>query len=286
MLDFIDELLGREGVVSGGPPSPSAIDTLATRFGVVFPAELLKLWSAGGKFFLQTLNADMLGPTEILQLVAIEDWGSVLLKRGFVPVLDDQQSNYLAVVVRPPLAPRVIHMPHDDGPRLLYRNINGLAKALLEALESGALADSFFYETQGDYPPDAPRPQEDQDAARALMATDGKQEQWNYAAQLLDASNLPEWARLLETDHFVRRDVVARMRQMQAPAIRELLQRDQQSFEAFARAVAEAARSAGLQVESSSVTLEGGAQDFFMRLRPTVSTVLAARDDAYTETRS
>jgi hypothetical protein len=80
------------------------------------------------------------------------------------------------------------------------------------------------------------------------MATDGKHEEWNYAAQLLDAANLTEWARLLETDHFVRRDVVARMRQMQAPAIRELLLRDQLAFNDFARAAAEAARGAGLDV--------------------------------------
>jgi hypothetical protein len=65
---------------------------------------------------------------------------------------------------------------------------------------------------------------------------------------LLDASNLPEWAKLLETDHFVRRDVRARMQKMSSPAIRELLRKDEAAFEAFATLAADVARRAGLEV--------------------------------------
>jgi hypothetical protein len=223
------------------------IDALATRFGASFPDSLLKIWRAGN-LALEALDAHIPGPSEILQLIEDGAWAGQLLTRGFVPVLDDHQSNYLAAIVQPPLAYRVAHLPHDDGSRLLYRDLNAFAKALLDVLDAGESADLFFHETEGDYPPDAPRPESDQDAARTLMATDGTQEEWNYAAQLLDASNLPEWARLLETDHFVRRDVVARLRQMQSPAIQELLKRDQLSFDAFAHQAAEAARKAGLKV--------------------------------------
>lgn len=94
------------------------------------------------------------------------------------------------------------------------------------ALNAGEFAASFFSMTQGDYPPDGLRSHDDQDAARTLLLTDGTREEWNYAIQLLDAANLVEWAKLLETDHFVRRDAVARMQQMQDPAIQELLERD------------------------------------------------------------
>ena len=247
MPDFLDQLLDRDDVVRGEPSSPSVTDVLATRFGARFPDSLLRIWRTGSLAF-ETLDAHIPGPSEILQLIEDGTWAGQLLTRGFVPVLDDHQSNYLVAIVHPLLAYRVAHLPHDDGSRLLYRDLNAFAKGLLDALDAGEFADMFFHETQGDYPADAPRPVSDQDAARALMATDGSQEEWNYAAQLFDASNLPEWAKLLETDHFVRRDVVARLRQMQSPAIQELLKRDQLSFVAFVADAAEAARKAGLKV--------------------------------------
>ena len=45
-------------------------------------------------------------------------------------------------------------------------------------------ADMYLHHAQGDYAPDAPRPEEDQDVARELMRTPGEREEWNYAAQL------------------------------------------------------------------------------------------------------
>ncbi len=68
-------------------------------------------------------------------------WGGQLLTRGFVPVLDDHQSNYLAVIVHAPLAYRVVYLPHDDGSRLLYRDLHGFAKALLEKKVSGCAGE-------------------------------------------------------------------------------------------------------------------------------------------------
>lgn len=126
--------------------------------------------------------------------------------------------------------------------------MHGFAKGLLVALEAGTTADLFFRKAQGDYGSEGPRTKDDQDAARLLMATDGKHEEWNYAVQLLEESNLDEWARLLETDHFVRRDALARLRQMQSLQIRQLLQRDRRAFAAFAKAAGDAARRAGLNV--------------------------------------
>ena len=82
-------------------------------------------------------------------------------------------------------------------------------QALIVALNGDELACLFFHDTQGDYPPDAPRSQADQRAAPGADGHGWDAREWNYAAQLLDASNLAEWGTLLETDHFVRRDVVA-----------------------------------------------------------------------------
>jgi len=247
MTGFVDQLLQHPDVVHGDPASQSTIDALAVKYGATFPEPLLKIWSAGD-LTLETLDAHILGADEILRLVEKEHWPRGLTARGFVPLLNDHQANYLAVLVREPLAFRVAHVPHDDGSRLVYRDLEGCAKALLEALAAGESADMFFHDTDGDYTADAPRTPADQLAARLLLTTEGEHEEWNYATQLLDESNLEGWAQLLETDHFVRRDVVARMRKLHSPVIRELLARDQRAFDEFARRVAAAARNDGLKV--------------------------------------
>ena len=247
MTDFVDQLLKHPDVVRGDPASPSTIDALAAKYGATFPESLLRIWGAGD-LTLETLDAHVPGASEVLQLLDKGSWPEELRARGFVPLLNDHQGNYLAIIVRPPLAYRVAHVPHDDGSRLIYRDLDGVAKALLEALDSIDSADMYFYDTDGDYPPETPRPVADQETARGLLATDGAGEEWNYAAQLLDESNLDEWATLLETEHFVRRDVVRRMRHMKSPAIQELLSRDRRAFADFASEVAMNARESGLKV--------------------------------------
>ena len=248
MPDPVDQLLASHGVAVVEPAPPTYIDDLARRFGAAMPASLVELWGATDGVNLDSLDAHILGPTEVILMIDERVWPPELVDQGFLPVLDDHQSNYLAVLVRGSLAFRVAYLPHDDGGRLIYRDIASFLRALIEALSGDELACFVFHDTQGDYPPDAPRDQADQSAARALMATDGTRGEWNYAVQLLDASNLAEWSALLETDHFVRRDVVARMEKMTDPAILALLRRDRVTFEEFATKTAEAAREAGFEV--------------------------------------
>jgi len=248
MGDVIDKLLARDDTGTTDAAARSEIDAVSRYFDAAVPELLVKLWRASDGVTLERLDAHLLGPSEVRYLVADGAWNEDLVERGFLPVLDDHQSNYLVVIVRDPLAVRVAHVPHDDGSRLLYRDFESCVADLLRAMDSEASADLYLHDAQGDYAPDAPRPEEDQNAARELMRTAGEREEWNYAAQLLDASNLPEWAKLLETDHFVRRDVRARMRKMSSPAIRQLLRKDKAAFEAFATLAADAARRTGLKV--------------------------------------
>jgi hypothetical protein len=248
MVHSVDGLLSRGDVANGEPAPRASIDDLARRFEAVLPVSLIALWGATDGLSLESLDAHILGPTEVIRMIDKESWPPGLVDQGFLPLLDDHQSNYVTVCVREPLAFRVVHLPHDDESRLLYRDVDSFIHALIEALDRCEPACLFFHDADGDYLPDAPRNQVDQRAAQSLMATDGKRDEWNYAAQLLDASNLAEWATLLETDHFVRRDVVARMEKMREPAIRDLLRRDRVAFKEFAIRVAEAAREAGLEV--------------------------------------
>jgi hypothetical protein len=248
MGDVIDEILARDDVGTNDPASRSDVDAVLRYFDAPLPELLVKLWRASDGVTLELLDVHLLGPSEVRQLLADGTWNEELVERGFLPVLDDHQSNYLVVVVRDPLAFRVAYVPHDDGSRLLYRDFESCAADLLRAMDREDSADLYLHNARGDYAPDAPRPEEDQHVARELMRTPGEREEWNYAAQLLDASNLAEWAKLLETDHFVRRDVRARMQKISSPAVREMLRKDEAAFEAFVTLAADAARRATLEV--------------------------------------
>ena len=248
MGDRIDELLARDDVKTEPPATHSDIRSVARQFNGPLPETLVTLWRLSDGVTMPAMRARLLSTSEALEIVACEAWSSEFLDRGFVPFLHDKQSNYLAAIVHDPLAFRIAHVPHDDASRLLFSDLASCIGNLIGMMEAGDTADSHLYKTTGDYPPDAPRREDDQKAARRLMATDGDHDEWNYAAQLLDASNLEEWARLLETDHFVRRDVRDRMKKMSSPAIRELLRNDQRAFDGFCKLVAESARSAGLEV--------------------------------------
>lgn len=257
-MDPIAELLAREDVVPQGPPSETAIAELIARFGHTPPEPLLRLWRAADGFSIEKLYAHIPGPTELLRTFfspeSCREWGDWLVGNGFIPVLDDHQSNPTAVCLFPPLASRVLHLPHDGFQRILYRDLPRFAEVLLEMLDSDdedMTPDLFLFETPGDFAPDAPRSNEDRRAGRALLEREGEMPggafgPWNWAVQLLDAPDLDAWAMLLETNHFVRRDAKERMQGMRDPGVRALLKRDQMEFEKYVREIATAAREAGI----------------------------------------
>lgn len=249
MDDAVDQLLSRGDIETAGPASRSKIDAVARQFDGLLPSLLPKLWRASDGVILCDLEAHIPGPSEALDLIAGDAWEQHWLERGFVPVLDDRQGSYLAAIVSDPCAFRIAHVPHDDKSRLIYRDFESCLYSLIQAMDSGVTdACMFLHESKGDYPPDTPRSEEDQDVARALMAGGNEDQAWNYAAQLLDASNLDEWAKLLETDHVVRGDVRARMQQMTSPAIHDLFEKDQKAFDEFAELTAIAVKKAGHNV--------------------------------------
>ena len=240
----LKSLLGADGVVRGSPAEPEVITEVAALFKSGLPQDLLDVWGVSNGLALDPIDADLLSCAQVLQFTTEGP-------RGMLPLFHDRQSNYLALAMNAPRAPRLLHVPHDDSPRLLFSGIESCVEALLRCLESGESLDIFLHEAEGDYAPDVRRSERDQQAARALLATDGQNDEWNFATQLLDETNLVEFARLLETDHFVRRDVRARMDAMQSPAIRELRAADRQAFAQFTEDLATSAQAAGLSVEKS-----------------------------------
>lgn len=266
MADVIDELLAHPDVRRAAPASPELIEEVEEWYKVPLPPALVKLWSASDGLTLDTIYGDFVGPSEVLKFANLPV-GGWMFERGFVPVLYDRQSDYLGLLIREPLAYRVVYLAHDDGiPVLRYRDPESYVRALLEAVQRGRSADELMAGSLGDYAPEASRPVEDQIAARELLATDGLHEEWYYAVQLFDETNFDAWEKLLEIpDPFVRVRVCARMSKMQSMEIQDLLAQDAQALDQFVRLVTDAARKAGLPVaQRDGSALQIGERWFYL----------------------
>jgi hypothetical protein len=239
-------------------PAPEAtIAAVAGHYGSALPEALLQLWLRSDGLGLGSFEGTVLGASAVLAL--LEKGDSAALELGYLPVLDDEQSNWVALHVTPPVAPRLSYVPHDDGPKLLYRDLASLFSDLPEAFATGQTADEYFAETaQGDYGPDAARTAADQADAELLLQ--GGERELIQAVALLDPSQTEAWARLLETDHFVRREARARLRRLTHPPLVELLARDEAAFAEFKEFATRAAQNAGLTVEriDGEALLAGG----------------------------
>ena len=234
------------------PTDPADVARLCGIMANPIPPSLAATWVATDGATFDRVRAELIGPSHLL------DWHgrwaetlAELLGRGWVPVVYDGESNYLAVVARGPFAGWVAHVPHDDGPRLMYRDLNSCFDDVCRVVRGRAEAKllvAYLYDSPGDYPPVGPRTAADRAAARSAIALPDDGHSWNFAAQLLDTGDLAEWRVLLETDHFVRRDVLVRMRQL-APAstaLGDLLQADAIAFGRFAEQMATTLRAAGV----------------------------------------
>src|SRR5690242_14516947 len=111
MGNSIDELLKRNYVkIRQGAPQ-SDIDAVAEHYESPIPKSITDFWLASGGTDLARANAELLGPSEVLWILDNFDPGfnRALLACGFLPLLDDHESNYLVVALREPLAQRVVY---------------------------------------------------------------------------------------------------------------------------------------------------------------------------------
>ena len=246
--DWLEPLRQHAFVSWRAPASEDDIELVARRFGAALPEALLQLWRVSDGVGLGQFEGELLGPSALSKMPEGE-WLTLLKARGLLPLLHDGQSNHLVLHVTRPLGERITYLPHDDGPRLMYRDLPSLLRDLPRAFATGETADEYFAgRVQGDYAPDAPRSAADRADAELLWRCDTEVE-LVQAVALLDASQIEAWAHLLETQHFVRREARARLQCLQQSSIVELLARDAAAFAEFAQLAQRAAEHAGLTVQ-------------------------------------
>src|SRR5690348_11371156 len=136
-------LLGAEGVITGSPAAPEVIAEVAKLFKGELPPDLVDVWGASNGLALDPIDADLLSCEQVVEFSGEGPAGNL-------PLFHDRQSNYVALAMDAPRAPRLLHVPHDDAPRLLFSGIESCVDALLALIESGESLDIFLSETDGD----------------------------------------------------------------------------------------------------------------------------------------
>jgi SMI1 / KNR4 family (SUKH-1) len=253
MNKVVQEFLSHSELGFTEPASNTDIDEVEKCFGITVPNSLRQLWQASGKTVVDYFFV-MMHPQEILDEKRLAEF-------GHLPIVSDNNSNYLLLQTHSPLAPRIIHFEHDGDTKIIYKSFDSFLKNLTKMLDAEDFSfDEFdlhqFVEVlENDYPTVGKRSKKDQEDSLELLKTDGKNFEWNFAIQLLNEEDIEPWQFLLETNHFVRRDAVERLSKSESPAMKELFKKDQETFNAYFQSVIDAARAAGLQVGKRQGTM-------------------------------
>lgn len=248
-MSLAQDLLHHPNATRTTPASPESLEALATEAGAPLPAQLLDIWRTTDGLRFPTIDAHIPTVAEVRALIATDTWGRAFFQWvGLIPIFDNHCSNYLTFAVKGPLAGRVVYTPHDDSPRLMFHDLDACLRAIVKWASARRTADYILHDELGDYAPTTPRSDADRHAGRAILDTTPESELWNFAISLLGEDDIDAWVRLLETNHWIRRDALARLHKLKTPAVAALLHEDQERYREFTNRFIAAAREAGLDV--------------------------------------
>lgn len=245
---LFDQIVGNATVETQSPCEPTDLVKLQEQLSATIPSALVDFWQKSNGATFKHHDACILGTGEVFELLNLDGFGEWLLDAGFLPIVDDRESNYLCIALKAPLSPRIVYVLHDGSPKLLYQDIDALFEGCIELLASKDFAARYFHNADGDYKPDANRISNDIEAAKALMQSE---DDWaiSIAIQLLDSTCTVEWHELLNGDRFARQDALNRLRSLSSDAAKRILDRDAEDFEAFANSVCDALKLAAVPFE-------------------------------------
>src|SRR5262249_29880677 len=143
--------LAFEGVRANAGASESSLAAVAEAFGAPLPDAMVRLWSAADGLVIEAAEVQIMSTSAVMKLLPprplVADWCGL----GWLPFIDDNTFDYICHPLEAPLWPRMIEVPHGDGPRLIYRDLDSALAALLACARSGRRYDLYRHEVAGDY---------------------------------------------------------------------------------------------------------------------------------------
>jgi hypothetical protein len=238
-------------IVAGFEPIPGAtvkeLAELESQTGLALPASLRELLCATNGLEIDAGGLKLMSVDESLRMWdGMREFGVPPIW-GYLPIVDACDSNPFCVCCKGPLTGRVVHVFHDDAPRLEFSSVETLLAAIFQLVRQEDW-DIDRLPPEYDAMPIRRSPS-DESAGRELLRLaeilDDDVERCqalSFAACLLPPDREMEIIRLLKDDDmWVREDAAERLGAMKSlralPALRELARGNQQDATAAQRAM-------------------------------------------------
>ena len=268
---LLENLFALKAIKTNRPATDDEIQAVEKLFERPVPAEMRELWKRSSKIDLPDAQASIYSPVEIYDWLTNPKYCSKfqggVLRYKLLPLLNDHESNFVAAAIGEPLSPRILWVPHDDGPDFIYRSMLPFFASLIDMItrneeyvqsqktmededdEERIYCATIYYinrvaNLQHDYHPNAPRTIEDSRDAKLLLERNNDVDD-NLAIQLLGPDDILEWKRTIEKNSHLRYRVLTRLRSINHPTIQELLAEDSRQFQAFSKDLLDEVKKAG-----------------------------------------
>lgn len=252
MLKF-DALLKQLGVSPSHPASDAEIEAFETQAGLKLTPELKQLYKTTNGLVLKKNRLEILPLAQVLVIIqALSEGYTAAPRLGYFPLTETFDSDFICVCSNDLLRGYVVHVPHDDVPSLMFRELNNFFGAILETVQKSDW-DWIMNDLPTDFENDM-RTEIDTTVARNLLAVGLKNdaedsaEVLSFALVLSSENQLYELIPLLKfPDGTVRRDAAKRIGQMEIPEAKAALESDKKDFHGFIVRSADLLRNGGLR---------------------------------------
>ena len=245
----------------GAAPNPGAtadeLDAFEARTGLSLPPQVRDFYGStngltieGGRWMKILSLAEVMPYVEgeVMPFVDGVRW-------GYFPFTDCNDSNPYCVCCNGPLRNRVVHVFHDDVPKLKFWDLGRFLDAVAAAVVSKGEDHPELDRLPGEYTSDRKDRTEDevQTGLELLRLADGLpdvelHDALRFAIDLLSEGEVDEVARLLETgDEHTAWEAAARLGAMKSPRAADALRQYRRETAKFVADCVAALRAAGLE---------------------------------------
>lgn len=231
---------------AGGKQPPATIQQLSAaqqKLGFTFPSRLVAFYSQSNGLVVHDRRLainDLTTATNYADAISDIELADFL---GLFPISESNDSNPYCISCKPPLPGRIIHLRHDDAPRLAFPNLDSFTSAIISLASSG---DWLIEDIELGYAADhSDRTPDDDLAADQLLAGDcpDVENVLSIAMSLFSHNRIDSIVGLLEHESmWVRKEAADQLGQMGNSAAIGPLQRlaatgDRQDNRAAQRAI-------------------------------------------------
>ena len=134
------------------------------------------------------------------------------------------------------------------GDELAFPSVSSLIDYIVLTFENYEMQEEMFFEGYTHYKRTNVRSQEEISLGKRLIVSEDDSN-WIYAAYLLSDKEAEEWLKLLDTEHFLRREVIERLNHIGTDEARTILSIDRGQYDEFANLLVDKLKNRGVESE-------------------------------------